>query len=413
MRSGSMLRPVLAPVLLVLAACTTTPQRPSDAASALQAASAPPVAHRPASPVPAPATGEPVAKAESEGSDSPVTVAPTVSDLLARLSRRLHEPHCDDPTTQRQLRTLLRHPDALAAKVERVAPMLDYVLTAVERHELPGQFALIPWAESGFRADPGNRGTVQGLWQFTVSTGRAHGLRIDRRYDGRRAAIESTAAAIDHLQRLQQRFGDWRLSLLAYNAGEYRVARGLARGDTTSASLPRNLELHSYVYLGKIAALACLFRDPVGYGIVLSEQPYEPMQVVDRPSGVHSTARLAQAFGIDLEELLLYNAAFRDGDINDQAPMQILLPRSVAQSATLANVDSSARDVPQGAIDAAEQPHSAGGPRRPLQHVVAAGENLWRIARRYGLALKDLLGWNQLSSSSTIRPGQRLRLSPE
>lgn len=45
-------------------------------------------------------------------------------------------------------------------------------------------------------------------------------------------------------------------------------------------------------------------------------------------------------------------------------------------------------------------------------HTVARGETLYRIARRHGLSVRDLAAWNGLSPPYTIRPGQRLRLSP-
>lgn len=333
---------------------------------------------------------------------------PTASAVFARLSTQLDAPRCSRSQTRRSMTALLRQPDAFASKVERVLPMLDYVLTALEQRDLPGQFALIPWAESGFRADPGNRGTVQGMWQFTESTGRAHGLRIDQRYDGRRAAIESTAAAIDHLDTLQRRFGDWRLSILAYNVGEYGLARALRQRSAGSGAIPRGLPAHSYIYLQKINALACILAKPDAHGLVLSSDPFDRMQEVERPRDLHSTAQLARAAGIELQELLRYNAGFRDGDIADRTPPLILLPgqtavRLVGQNSVVADL------TPQSPARHAGGP-TAAAPHPPL-HTVSGGETLWRIARRYRLALHDLLGWNGLSAGSVIRPGQQLRIA--
>ncbi len=41
-------------------------------------------------------------------------------------------------------------------------------------------------------------------------------------------------------------------------------------------------------------------------------------------------------------------------------------------------------------------------------HVVARGETLWRIARRYGVTMEELVGANQLSDASRIHVGQRV-----
>ncbi len=48
---------------------------------------------------------------------------------------------------------------------------------------------------------------------------------------------------------------------------------------------------------------------------------------------------------------------------------------------------------------------SGGG---PSHHLVGPGENVWLIARRYGVSTKSLLAWNRLSDSAMIFPGNRL-----
>lgn len=48
----------------------------------------------------------------------------------------------------------------------------------------------------------------------------------------------------------------------------------------------------------------------------------------------------------------------------------------------------------------------------PDHHTVVRGENLIRIAWRYGLDYRDIAAWNRLDSPDLILVGQRLRLSP-
>ena len=47
-------------------------------------------------------------------------------------------------------------------------------------------------------------------------------------------------------------------------------------------------------------------------------------------------------------------------------------------------------------------------PDRPLHHLVGPGENIWLIAKRYGISTKSLLTWNRLSASAKIFPGEKL-----
>ena len=46
-------------------------------------------------------------------------------------------------------------------------------------------------------------------------------------------------------------------------------------------------------------------------------------------------------------------------------------------------------------------------------HKVSKGENLSRIAIRYGVSVKDIMEWNDLQDASKIRIGQVLNISKE
>ncbi len=69
---------------------------------------------------------------------------------------------------------------------------------------------------------------ARGLMQFMPATARRYGLRVDASHDDRTNPAMSIVAAERYLTSLYTRFGDWRLVLAGYNAGEGRVARFLA-----------------------------------------------------------------------------------------------------------------------------------------------------------------------------------------
>lgn len=129
-------------------------------------------------------------------------------------------------------------------------------------------------------------------------------------------------------------------------------------------------------------------------------------------------ATVAARVGLNAEELARHNA------LQPNAPLQpgavLALPRRVAGSIAAGPAAGGTGLVTdpfagQGAGQASGQ---AGGQAaagttpaaQPREHVVAAGETAWSIARRYGIAVQDLASWNGLPGDMALRVGQRLMI---
>lgn len=457
--------PVL--VCLGLSACQSTPTRtaaPAGESAPLPdtpAATAPVLAQprsaAPAAPPPRPRSPRP-----------PAAAAPPEPSTWEILRSGFAFPGCDyAPATLTWTRRYAGHPRRFAATLDQMLPALDWTARRIAEAGLPTELALLPIVESHFRPHPAPQARPAGIWQMVAGTARSAGVRIDPWFDGRLNLAAATAGAIVLFDRYLERFdGDWRLALVAYNAGEYRVRKALERhpepGPALADLAALELPAASLDYIARLLALACLVRDPARFDLDLPTlEPERRLAHVELPDVAGST--LARALsGLPRERFEQVNAGLLRGRTPPGGPFTLLVAEQRAPSvpALLAQVPARARvewhrrgladdegieqlaarsGVPldallalngladPGSLDAGRTLWLPGDGRQqsaPTRttpgtgpasgeavHVVRSGESLWSIARRHGLTVADLLRYNRLDHSR-IRPGQRLLLQP-
>lgn len=418
-------------------------------------------------PVRAPAPQPPATPASppqevARAPQAPAPPAPAASDAWERLRRSFVMDGCDaDPDIAAWARRYAAAPDRFEAQIGAALPLLRYVQAQAEAADVPGEFVLLPWVESEYRAVPGARGGPAGIWQIMPQTARTLGLDLGRDYDGRLDVHASTQAALRLLRRYDDEFHDWRLADMAFNVGEYRVKRLLDRHGAPGASpaipaLPVGRITREH--LTRLLAMACIVREPARFGVELPRLDDGGRLVLvplDAPIDLRVAARLA---GMPLEALRALNAGYRRTRMPARgAPHHLLLPHDHAERfrgayalmdaarwsdwrearlrapATLQTL-AARGDVPAAALAAAnavdaDAPLSAGRtlllPHALLAqagaqlaaadaptptHTAQPGESLWSIARRYRVSVDDLRAWNGLAGD-TLRPGRVLRLS--
>jgi hypothetical protein len=109
---------------------------------------------------------------------------------------------------------------------EPLGPTLEALL---EDEGIPRELVAVPAIESGYQTHARGRSGELGLWQLMPKTARRFGLRVGPPTDERAQVAPSTRAAARYLAFLYARYEDWPLALAAYNAGEGRIDKALAR----------------------------------------------------------------------------------------------------------------------------------------------------------------------------------------
>ena len=139
---------------------------------------------------------------------------------------------------------------------------IDLIKTIFGEKGIPHEMAYLPFIESGFSPVAVGPGDASGLWQFMKVTAEKYGLRIDAYVDERRDPSKSTYAAADYLRDLYSVFGKWDVVLAAYNAGEGKIRRLVAKSDPEGLRLPNVINN----YIARLLAVFTVAEEPEKYG---------------------------------------------------------------------------------------------------------------------------------------------------
>jgi LysM repeat protein len=219
--------------------------------------------------------------------------------------------------------------------------------------------------------------------------------------DERRNFEQSTEAALKYLKALREMFGSWTLAMAAYNCGESRLKKEIARQKENNY-YRLNLPLETERYIFRIAAAKLIMQDPGAYGYALpDERVYKPIacdkvQVhVRAPAPIADVARSLGTYYKIIKEL---NPQIR-GYSFPAGRYTVLVPAGLGTKLT-----------------AALKKHGRKGSHRTAgaddgRYVVQPGDTLTHVSQRTGVPVATLKDLNGLKSS-VIRVGQKLRLRP-
>ena len=455
-RALTRLASLLCPV--VLAACGSVPQvrEASVVTPAVQVTAPPPVVSQIA----------PQEVLQSTIANIDVSTAPR-PDLWQRMRNGFAMPDLANPAAQDKTAWYGARPEYLKRSFERARPFLFHIVEEIERRGMPTELALLPLVESAYNARAVSTAQAAGMWQFIPATGKRYNLKQDWWRDDRRDILLSTNAALDYLQSLHAMFGDWHLALAAYNWGEGAVSRAIekarARGEPTDyANLKMPAETAGYV--PKLQAVKNLVMKPELFGLVLPNVPNAPYIATitkTRDIDVKVAAKMA---GIPVEEFNALNPSHNRPVIPGANRATIVLPadkvdtfrqnlesnqdkplstwqtylvkagETVERIATRFGMDLTAlRSInsltarsrvapghmllvarPDAAAEVSLTPGSFAVPaavpeERTVRssHVVAKGETLMAVSRKFKLSVTDIKRINHLKVD-TVRPGQKL-----
>ncbi|HXI84938.1 MAG TPA: lytic transglycosylase domain-containing protein [Verrucomicrobiae bacterium] len=119
---------------------------------------------------------------------------------------------------------------------------------------VPAELVWLAEVESGFDTLARSPSGAAGLFQLMPETAKSLGLALSP-WDQRRQPEKNGRAAAKYLKYLYGQFGDWRLSIAAYNAGEGTVSRLLTKyAAHTYDEIATRLPAETQMYVPKVEA---------------------------------------------------------------------------------------------------------------------------------------------------------------
>ena len=265
----------------------------------------------------------------------PVASLQTPSDLWERIRRGFAMPDLSSELVRDREQWYSIRPDYIFRMAERSHKYLFHIVEELERRNMPGELALLPFVESAFDPQAVSSAKAAGMWQFMPATGKQYALKQNAFRDDRRDVLASTRAALDYLQKLYELFGDWHLALAAYNWGEGSVGRAILRNQQTgqpSRYVDLAMPMETRFYVPKLQAIKNIVANPQAFGTQLpSIQNHPFFQTVDikRDIDVALAAKLA---GVSVSDFKALNPSASRPVILAAGTPQILLPWDNAQT---------------------------------------------------------------------------------
>jgi len=190
----------------------------------------------------------------------------------------------------------------------------DMMRGILAKYGLPEDLIYLALIESGFSPKAYSVARAAGPWQFIVGTGRRYGLRIDWWADERRDYEKSTHAAASYLKDLYGMFDSWPLATAAYNAGEGKIQKAVARyrsEDYVELIRHRYLKQETKDYVPKMIAALTIAKEPEKFGFegVKYEDPLE-FDKANVPGGT-DLQELGRLIGVPYESLREWNPELR------------------------------------------------------------------------------------------------------
>ena len=327
-----------------------------------------------------------------------------------------------NPVLEQVIKSFLKN---RRSSLERLMSLSDYYFPMFEQEmsnqKIPLEMKYLAIIESALNPKARSRAGATGLWQFMYATGKSYGLEVNNYVDERSDPVRSTKAAAKYLNELYKIFGDWDLTLAAYNSGPGNVTKAIRRsnGKTNYWNLRPYLPRETAGYVPAFLATLYIFEYAKEHGFKPQKRANHLFQTdTIRVKEAIPFKDIAEITGMDVQDIQFFNPSYQLDVVPyvEGRNYAVRLPISeigkfVSNEQAIYNYlneQKAQREQILPEVAKGEQ-YAGGKSTKKTIYTVKKGDNLGKIASRHGVSINNLKRWNRMKSNK-VRVGQRLSI---
>ncbi len=295
-------------------------------------------------------------------------------------------------------------------------PMIEETFN---KYGVPQELKYMAIIESALNSAIQSSAGAKGLWQFMYQTGKMYGLETNTYVDERCDPVKSTDAAARHLSDLYRIYGDWHLTIAAYNCGAGNVNKAIARsgGKRDYWHIYYSLPKETRGYVPSFIAAAYFMNFYKEHQLSPKMPDFELVTDTVMINNYLNFEQISNVLGITVEEIKALNPQYLINIIPARPEKEYALCLPVEKITDFLTLEDSIysynRDsyFPNNEIKKPKG-FSSGSPisgKDKLEYTVKSGDNVGAIAARFHVSVANVRYWNNLRSNM-IKVGQKLNI---
>lgn len=319
----------------------------------------------------------------------------------------------------------------LSSKVNATASVVVFnyykqiFVDSVKAAGLPEIFAYLPFALSAMNPNARGQSGEMGVWQLSYIFARKYQLTVDSYIDERRDIAMATSAAISEIKDLYLLYNDWKLTIAALSCGPANVNKAIHRNNnlTDFYAIQSSLPEFGRDAVDALAATKILMSNLKTFDINPRMKPYIVVtDTVEVTRRLHFV-QLQEIMHLDIEELRFLNPSYKHDivpAINSRhlifMPQGSLSYFNLHEDSIYNYKDSTLFRIKRDLVvppppktryyaDADTKENN-----KVTYHTVKKGDNLGKIATKYGVKVSQIQQWNNMGKSTSLKVGRKLKI---